>query len=261
MSLLNNYKDAWKDFKEVLEDRDLAGKVIGIFKMLIFLLVCAVYILERCEVRRLLPFESINIEVPKEIASFLGKQGINLYVYIGVYFLIVRPVVKTLVIEISVNSKRDFISVWYTCEDVFEITVYGILLFRLVRDGLLCLNGNDVIIEKTICLYLIVIASSIGNFVLLLHVKNKNKRFYMNIKYTDYFDAEGKRIPEEGDVIYKNKIYKTIFCKGIWYLRDNTHAIIQENIKLEDAVNDKEGNLRVHYWGMGEMPYLEKKKR
>lgn len=261
MSLINNYKDVWKDLKKVLEDSDLAGKIIWILRMFIFLLVFAVYILERCEVRNLLPLESINIEVPKKIESFLGKQGINLYVYIGVYFLIVRPVIKTLVIEISVNSKRDFIPVWYTCEDVFEITVYGILLLRLVRDGLLCLNGRDVIIEKNIYLYWVVIVSSIGNFVLLLHMKNKNRWFYINVKYTDYFDSEGKRIPEEGDVIYKNKIYKTFFCNGIWYLRDNTHAIVQENIKLEDAVNDKEGNLRVHYWGMGEMPYLEKKKR
>lgn len=62
-----------------------------------------------------------------------------------------------------------------------------------------------------------------------------------------FFDSDGKRIAEDDSVVYRNRIYEIYNNKGIWYLSDSH---IGRDIKLEDAVMDNEGKLRIYFFNM-----------
>lgn len=49
-------------------------------------------------------------------------------------------------------------------------------------------------------------------------------------------------------MIYRNKIYSLYKEEKNWYLVDNN---ITEKIKLQEAVIDKEGKIKVYFYGMG----------
>ena len=49
-------------------------------------------------------------------------------------------------------------------------------------------------------------------------------------------------------MIYRNKIYSLYKEEKDWYLVDNT----REKIKRQEAVIDKEGKIKVYFYGMGE---------
>jgi len=82
-----------------------------------------------------------------------------------------------------------------------------------------------------------------------LYRQNENLSLLISYRYTDYFDSEGKRIAKEDKVIYRNKIYSLYKEEKNWYLVDNN---ITEKIKLQEAVIDKEGKIKVYFYGMGE---------
>ena len=79
--------------------------------------------------------------------------------------------------------------------------------------------------------------------------QNENLSLLISYRYTDYFDSEGKRIAKKDKVIYRNKIYSLYKEEKNWYLVDNN---ITEKIKLQEAVIDKEGKIKVYFYGMGE---------
>ena len=85
-------------------------------------------------------------------------------------------------------------------------------------------------------------------FIVKLYRQNENLSLLISYRYNDYFDSEGKRIAKEDKVIYRNKIYSLYKEEKEWYLVDKT----TEKIKLQEAVIDKEGKIKVYFYGMGE---------
>lgn len=63
-----------------------------------------------------------------------------------------------------------------------------------------------------------------------------------------FFCSDGKRIAKDDSVVYRNKIYEIYNDKGTWYLSDSH---IGTDIKLEDAVMDNEGKIKVYFFNMG----------
>lgn len=67
-----------------------------------------------------------------------------------------------------------------------------------------------------------------------------------DIRYTNYCDSKGMRIPEESRVFYEGKLYKIKRNDdGKWVLYDISKKLIQQYITLEEASADGRGNLMI----------------
>ena len=110
--------------------------------------------------------------------------------------------------------------------------------------------NNTSAVDICSCVYLITYqALHSPTFRPHAHRQNENLSLLISYRYTDYFDSEGKRIAKKDKVIYRNKIYSLYKEEKNWYLVDNN---ITEKIKLQEAVIDKEGKIKVYFYGMGE---------
>ena len=96
--------------------------------------------------------------------------------------------------------------------------------------------------------YAFVTIGALFRFISKLYKQNENRWYYNTIRYTNFFDSDGKRIAKDDSVVYRNKIYEIYNDKGTWYLSDSH---IGTDIKLEDAVMDNEGKIKVYFFNMG----------
>lgn len=177
--------------------------------------------------------------------------------------MFIRQIIAYSVICIKVDFKVNLLPVFYTTEKMLEICAMVILNLKFFGDLLLFINNiNNTIIEskKIYDLYLVCI---LFIFVRWLYISNANNCYYNEISYTPYFDCLGNRIAEKDEVIYYGKLYnihvgrKKVKENNVsikeWYLCDiNKFGLNFEDMTLEDAVKNKEGNLTVYEWGMGE---------
>ena len=108
---------------------------------------------------------------------------------------------------------------------------------------------------ENLWIYAFVAISALFRFIGKLYNQNENRWYYNTIRYTNFFDSDGKRIAKDDSVVYRNKIYEIYNDKGTWYLSDSR---IGADIKLEDAVMDNEGKIRVYFFSMGRRNESEK---
>ena len=101
---------------------------------------------------------------------------------------------------------------------------------------------------KNVFIYAFIIIGALCGFIEEIYVQNKNGGYYNTIRYTNFFDSDGKRIAQNDSVVYRNKIYELCKSEGIWYLQDFNKLT---DIKLENAVADMEGKIQVYFLKMG----------
>lgn len=246
MSIYGNLKEAYKDMYKFAQDKDAVWKMVYMLKTFSFFAVCTIYLLEECELRNACSLD-IQFKVPEVISSFLSEYTLRALAIFWVYYVVLSPIIKVIVIEIKVQTAVNMFPLWNTAEDILEITVYGIVLMKLFQDMLLCLERVDVMVGNNIIVYVLISAGAVFRFVKRMYIQNANRWCKMDIKYTQFFDSEGKRIAQDDEIVYRNKIYSLCRVNGTWYLSDND---LSEGIKLEDAVTDK-GGLKVYHFNMG----------
>lgn len=78
------------------------------------------------------------------------------------------------------------------------------------------------------------------------YYKHCNIMEKLDIRYTNYCDSKGARIPEESQVFYGGKLYKIERDDdGKWVLYDKSKRLIHHHVTLEEAVADNSGNLMI----------------
>lgn len=268
MSFYSEVKEIVNDVQKLGKD-NMEAKMIGdLLKGISFLIVCATFVVQYWK----LTF-SFDIEVfptfPKWLNQFLDKYTYIIFAGLIIYKVIGYAILSYLVISVEVKFDIKLLPILNTAENIFEIGAMFILSLKLSNNLFLCIHGVDVIENTDKNMYLIYLACCFWLFAQWLYAKNKNYWYFAHIKYTPYFDCDGKRIAQKDSVIYYGRLYniylldveeRSVFIaeeergyrKKEWYLSKSDSGIICKEILLEDAVRDEQGKIKVYEYGMGE---------
>ena len=247
MGFYNSLKEIYNDTTQIVYGKDLADKIIYLSKILSVIELCLIYIIEKCGVRTLITY-NIMFKVPQPICVFLSRYIISIIIVYVVYFLLLDIFIRIIVVEVKVRFEKDMFPIWYTLKDVLRAVFYSVLLLKMSHDMLLCVQGYDVIYGNNVIVYIYIMLYVLIRFVGKIHLHNKNAWYYSTITYTNFFDWDGKRIAEDDKVVYRNQIHRIYNNKGVWWVQDYSG---KSTTKLEDAVMDAEGKLKVYYHNMG----------
>ena len=257
MSIYSKAKDIYEDASKFRKDKDAARKIVDLLKGMSLLCVLMIFLLQYYNFLTYIPLENLPL-LPSALRGFLDKYTFGLFVALLVYCCFASYLVGHLVIVIETNSNKKILHVVNTFEDVFEIAIMLVVTLKLINDlicfqhGIIIMNGIN---NKIYKLYL---ACTVVVFIRWIYIKNKNYWFYAKIKYTQYFDSRGTRIAKKDRVIYKGILYELSFFEGKdgatgeWWLVKSRIGKIKGEILLENAVNDPDGKITVHEFGMGE---------
>lgn len=249
MSFYNNLKEIYKDTTQMVQGKDLVGKIVYLLKILSFVIVCLLYLMEKCGLKAMISFNAnIEIGLSQEICDFLSIYIFKIIGAYFIYFFILKSIIKIISVELKARWDKDIFPLWYTVEDIFEIFFHSTILLKVVQETLQCIKGENVMQGESLLIYAFIVIGALFRFVSKIYMQNENRWYYNTIRYTDYFDSDGKRIAEEDRVVYRNKIYGLYNEKGTWYLLDSH---VGTDIKLENAVMDTEGKIKVYFFSMG----------
>lgn len=244
MSAYSNLREIFKDTIQMIQGKGAAGRMVYLLKTFSFAAVCLLYLIEKCGFKSMISYkDDMGIGLPQEICDFLSMKNIFRIVIIYLIWFFVW----NLIIQIKSQNRCIFSSV-YTVEECFEIFFHSVILLKIVQDILQCLKGKTVMQGENLCIYFFVVISAVSRFMWKLYIQNENIWYSNSIWYTKFVDSDGKRISKEDYVVYRNKIYKIYNDQGTWYLFDSGR---KTNIKLEDAVIDNEGKLKVYTMHLG----------
>ena len=222
MSAYSSLKEMYKDTTQIIQ-------------------VCLLYLIEKCGFREvILSYVNIEITLPQIICDFLTIYLYKIIILYIAFYIIIKPLGLVIISEIKSRIKKDTFPIWLTFEDIVEIFFYSIVLLKLVQDILQCMKNENVMQGKNVFIYAFIIEK--------IYIQNKNCWYYNTIRYTNFFDSDGKRIAQNDSVVYRNKIYELCKSEGIWYLQDFNKLT---DIKLENAVADMEGKIQVYFLKMG----------
>lgn len=249
MNAYSYFKEMFQDTTKFIQTKDSAGKTIYLLKQFCFFAVCLLYLVEKCGFREIiLGYVNIKIILPQTICNFLSMYLYKIIILYIIVYLIIKLAENKVIGQIKCTIKKDIFPVWFTLEDIIQIFFYSIVLLKLVQDILQCIKGINVMHGKNVFIYAFIIIGALYRFVKKIYIQNKNSWYYNTIRYTKYFDSDGKRIAQDDSVVYKNKIYELYNNEGTWYLQDFNKGT---DIKLENAVADTEGKIRVYFFKMG----------
>ncbi len=268
MSFYSEAKEIVNDVEKFGKDNIEAKKIVDLLKIISFLIVCATFIVQYWKF-----IFGINVEVlptfPIFLNQFLDKYTYIIFVGLIIYKVVGHAILRYLIIRVEIKFNMKLFPVLNMVEDTFEIGTLSILLLKLSNNLILCIHGVDVIKSADKNIYIIYLICCFCLFVNWLYIKNKNYWYFADIKYTPFFDCNGKRIAQNDNVIYYGRLYSihlldleecSVFIeekgkcrKKEWYLsKSNNSGIICKEILLEDAVRDEKGKIKVYEYGMGE---------
>ena len=222
MSIYSNLKELYKDTNDIVNGKNIAWKIIYMLQNISFIIICMICLVDKCKIRTIIP-ENIEFGISQSVCDFLNKYIVICVIFYFGYLVILTPIIKILYVKLNTEYNKNIIPIWYTI-------------------------GEYAIQTRNIIIYFYITISVLFTFIVKLYRQNEDLSLLISYRYTDYFDSEGKRIAKEDKVIYRNKIYSLYKEEKDWYLVDNT----TEKIKLQEAVIDKEGKIKVYFYGMGE---------
>ena len=251
MSLYSNVKGIITDAMKINKDKDSAARWIYLLKILSLAGVVLIFILETYGVKHGIAID-INGELVKQCSEELAEFCIRAFIVTLIYTFFVELWVREFLIEVKVRKDKNFFPIKATIEDCYYILFYGGITVKIIFDLVLCLNGIEVVNGVNKIIYFWIFLCGVTRFVHRVHMQNKNAWYYRDMRYTNYFDTNGKRIAEDVDVVYRNKIYGLHKEDNNWYLNEKGNTFLNKDLLLEKAVQDSEGFLKVYYHGMGE---------
>lgn len=246
-------------------DNRASEKIIALIRGISFFLACILFVLYNWDftngkIVKILPI------YPEEWYFVFDKYTFGCLLGLIIYRFLLRKMVYYIAICIKIDAKIDFLPICKTIEQVSEIGIMIILTLKISGDLLCWVNSIDCMTTENVRVYILYWICVIYIFAKWLYDKNATWVYYNDISYTPFFDSEGNRIAEDSMVIYWGKMYKVIatrkkvkemygaeISKKEWYLTDlDSHILFLDELTLEGAVKDKEGNIKVYEWGMGE---------
>ena len=266
MIMYTNAKEIYNDVQNFRKDIGAANKIVDLFKIVSFLIIGVTFLFQFWRNPFNIDMKSLPI-FPTVLSRFLDKYVFEIFIALIIYKIIGDRLFRYLVINVEVEFNIKLSPLFNTVEDIFEIGTMFLLSLKLCRNLLLCIRGVNIVASTDKNMYLTYLACSLFGFVNWLYMKNKYYCDLAEIRYTPYFDYEGKRIAQEDEVIYYGRLYNVYlldvedtefvekrksFNKKEWYLSKDNIGIIRKEISLEEAVRDKNGKIKVYEYGLGE---------
>lgn len=158
-----------------------------------------------------------------------------------------------LVASIRYETHKGYFPVKQTLEHVCKLGFDIILMIKIASDFIVYIGSTECIGVTNRIIYFCVLIITAWNYMCRVYVANENRAYHRAIKYTDFWDCEGKRIPQDWKVVYRNRLYE-LFCEdGKWWLSARDKRFLTKDVALEDAVMDENGKIRVYQYSVGEI--------
>lgn len=236
---------------EKIKGEDLERDVRYVIKTVPFIGAVAIMFLEYFGLRSIV-HTGIETEAFVRMSESLIDECIMGFVVWMVYAMFDERL-SYLVARIRNEKNEDYFPVKHTVEYVCELLFNVVLSIKIVGDLVVYVGNTECIGITNAIIYGCILIKGTWDYVCKIYVVNENRAYYRAIKYTDFWDCEGKRIPQDWKVVYRNRIYD-LFCEdGKWWLSAGDTRFMTNDVALEDAVMDKEGKLRVYQYGVGEL--------
>lgn len=188
-------------------------------------------------------------------SCWLNQNMFNLWIAWFIVVIFFDEFLKKILIgfEIQKNDSVTVVPLWETFIDLIDV-VFSLILLLFMINLLVVYGHNPNMIlgenpQKAISVSLLYGVCLFARWLYRRREKNWNK---IKNGYTDYFDSGKKWIAENDYVVFFNKLYvvvrsyetntETNQVERIWKLQDLKR---KEEISLEEAVKDKDGNLYV----------------
>lgn len=236
---------------EKMMGKNLEKGVWYVIKTVPFIGAAVLMFLEYFELRSIV-HTGIEKETFVRMSESLTDECIVGFV-VWVVYAVFNERLSYLVARIRNEKNKDYFPVKHTVEHVCELLFSVVLSIKTVGDLVVYVGNAESVGVANVIIYGCVLVQGAWNYACRIYVVNENRAYCRAIKYTDFWDCEGKRIPQDWKVVYRNRLYD-LFCEeGKWWLSARDTRFMTNDVALEDAVMDKDGKLRVYQYGVGEM--------
>ncbi len=257
MSVFGEVQSLYKNGKEFSKDKYAINKLADILRNISAIIILFLLLLQYWD---FIDDYSI-IKIPlfgDRLRDVLHKHSFVLFIVWIIFDTLSTPFFSKIVVLIESECKVKLLPLWNTIEDLFEISIASLMVLFSANSFIEFYNGYNVLTIENQKVYGLIILYIFFGIINWVYIKNSNRWYYIEKRYTDYFDMSGNRIAEDDKVIYYGKIYKIIYAREdevmnskLWLVED-TIRIIDKVILLEDAVKDEKGKIKVYEYGMGE---------
>lgn len=252
MSVIENAKETLKGLKELSEMEYALNKISKVMRLVAAIVLVSIYINGKLNLG--IPFSTINFNLWNE--EF--RLGLKSYIYTVIIFWIIyelirSKVLKWLCIKLDNTENTKTIPVLFTVNDFVDFVCS--LYFLIYTVNRLIELNNTIVNEEEIVSF-IAGAYLLIELISWSYIQNSNNWYRVNRDYTNYYDVNNTRIPANANVIYRGKVYRVYWSGDVVGL--NTDSKKQEwrlssrenhdSISLEEAANDREGNLTIETW-------------
>lgn len=257
--MFSEVKEIINDLNDLGKDRYTISKIVRIIDIISTLLLGILLLSKYYDC-----FQYLSVPVFPLLPTIF-RVGIKKYaiILLGIklaYFMIFRKIFTGVVIYVQGELDKRLMPMWDTLEDLLELVTATTCCMFILNSLIEFYNGYSFDVLEGNYLIPIFLCQVIGRIIYKIYIKNSNEWFCREIKYTNFFDSNGRRIAQDDQVIYYNKIYnlslfkektKDNLNKSEWYLVDTHACTIKAKVSLEEAVKDEQGCIQVCDFDMG----------
>jgi len=171
-----------------------------------------------------------------DVSNWLFSTGkCALIIYLVLYIIIFR-IICTLISNEAIRK------ILLAIDRVLDIAFTMYFLLYAMNILLKFAQGNTMKIGMQTFIAFAYIAFWIGDTI----YENVNTAFEdVNIRYTNFTDKDGAKIPENAKLSYRGKVYNVVKYDGTYKIHPQGREISDEDIALEEAASDPKGNLKL----------------
>lgn len=252
MSFIESAKKVLNGIEQLSEKEYVLNRISKILRLLAAVVLVSIFLEDELNLENL--FSLIDLNLWNDAFRF----GLKSYIYyVGIFWiiygLIISNILKVLCGYFDKTENKKSIPVLFTVNDFIDF-ICSLYFFTYSINQLIELNNtiiNDNMIMSIVAgVYLLV------EFIRWIYIKNSNNWYRINKEYTNYYDVNNKRIPQNANVIYRSKLYRVYWSGDVFRLNQEDKKLEwrlcswedHDSISLEEAVSDRDGNLTIETW-------------
>ena len=256
MSVIESGKEVIDRITQLSKEEYAIGKISRFLRLVATIILISVWINDRMNIG--IPFNKMDLNLwNKDIRFLIDSHYYFIVIFWIVYKIIISNFFRALCIKFDRSEGVKSLPVLFTLDDFVDFgcsLFFCIFAFNQIIERNNNIVGGDETINILAGMYLL------GIFINWLYRKNSNNWYYIRREYTDFYDINNKRIPKDAYVIYYGKRYRLIWSGDIVGVKQEEQRkewILsswddKKGILLEEAAKNREGNLTIDTWKIGE---------
>ena len=252
MSVIEIAKETRSAIKQLSQEKYVISRVSKTLRILATIVLVSILLNERLNLG--IPLSRMTLNLWDETLRTALKSNIyKVCTFWLVYELLIKSLLIRLFIYVDKSEEVKSLPMVFTANDLVNLTCsiyFGVYTMNQLIEYSNIGIHSDSLIDIIAVVYLFI------EFINWLYIKNSDKWYCIHRNYTYYFDVNNKRIPQKGVVIYRGKLFKVYWSGDVLESNKSTQrkewrlsaCEDKEDVSLEEAVKDREGNITVTTW-------------